>query len=120
MNWINFIYVGIGGMIGSMLRYWVGWLIPVTWFPLGTLTVNLVGSFILGAITGYASKMQLSTSLLLFLGTGLCGGFTTFSTFSNELLILLQSAKWFSAIGYTMVSVIVGITFAWLGYILFK
>lgn len=120
MNWLNILYVGVGGMFGSMLRYWVGWIIPATWFPLGTLTVNLVGSFALGALTGLAAKSQLSPTLLLLLGTGLCGGFTTFSTFSNELLVLIQSAKWVTVIGYVITSVLGGLIFAWLGYIFFK
>lgn len=120
MIWSNFLYVGLGGMLGSVLRYWVGCLIPATWFPMGTLTVNLIGSFVMGALTGLAAKSHLSPTLLLLLGTGLCGGFTTFSTFSNEVLILIQSAKWTTVIGYVIASVLGGLVFAWLGYIFFK
>lgn len=120
MSWLNLVYVGLGGMLGSILRYWIGWMIPATWFPLGTLTVNLAGSFALGALTGLASKSQLSPTLLLLLGTGLCGGFTTFSTFSNEILVLIQSAKWTTTVSYVLTSVLGGLVFAWLGYILLK
>jgi len=72
--------VGTGGAIGALCRHYLGTAVDVEWFPLGTLTVNVVGSFVLALMT-FAS---LDADILLFLGTGACGSFTTFSSFSFD------------------------------------
>lgn len=77
------IYVGIGGFIGSVLRYLFG-LIPLKTthgFPLLTLSINILGAFLIGFISTIALKESMNPHLVLLLKTGLCGGFTTFSTF---------------------------------------
>jgi len=79
--------VGTGGAIGALCRHYVGAWVDVDGFPLGTLTVNIVGSFVLALVT-FAS---LDTELLLFLGTGACGSFTTFSSFSFDTVHLWES-----------------------------
>ena len=79
--------VGTGGAIGALCRHYLGTAVDVEGFPLGTLTVNVVGSFVLALIT-FAT---LDTDLLLFLGTGACGSFTTFSSFSFDTVHLWEA-----------------------------
>ena len=79
--------VGTGGAIGALCRHYLGSAVDVEGFPLGTLTVNIIGSFVLALVT-FAS---LDTELLLFVGTGACGSFTTFSSFSFDTVHLWES-----------------------------
>ncbi|MDS0282049.1 fluoride efflux transporter CrcB [Haloarcula onubensis] len=78
--------VGTGGAIGALLRHYLGSAVDVDGFPLGTLTVNVVGSFVLALVT-FAS---LDSDLLLLVGTGACGSFTTFSSFSFDTVRLWE------------------------------
>ena len=94
-------YVGLGGCIGSIARFGVSKL-NLHWnflsIPMGTLLVNVLGSFLIGFIVGVSQKSNLiSADLRLFLMVGVCGGFTTFSSFTNENLMLLQNGQFFSA-----------------------
>jgi CrcB protein len=99
----------MGGALGAMCRHLLG-LLPVkpeSGFPLITLFINLVGAFCIGLIAVLAGKMgKFDPRLLLFLKTGVCGGFTTFSTFSLEAMGLLQDGKPILAGLYMMLSVI--------------
>ena len=87
--------VGLGGFLGTIARYLVSRINLMENFlslPLGTLTVNVTGSFLIGFLTGLASKSEiLSADMRLFLMAGFCGGFTTFSSFTNENLQLIQN-----------------------------
>jgi CrcB protein len=113
----NFILVGLGGAIGSMLRYAAYLLLPVKNFPLATLTVNITGSFIIGMVVAVSIKDEnYLNNWKLFLATGICGGFTTFSAFSSENILLLQNGKYFIVISYIALSIVLGITAAWLGH----
>jgi len=93
--------VVVGGALGSVLRYLVsGWV--QAWsgglFPAGTLAVNIAGSFVIGLVLGMgAGRFLLPPEWRLFLTTGLCGGLTTFSTFSFETLALLEDRQWLPA-----------------------
>lgn len=101
---IEFVFVGIGGALGSMLRYAVS-LIPYKQpFPLLTLITNVCGAVLIGYIAGFAAKKEVSPHALLLLKTGLCGGFTTFSTFSLEAYTLIQSGNYFYAALYVLLS----------------
>ncbi|MEI8271467.1 MAG: fluoride efflux transporter CrcB [Paludibacter sp.] len=112
--------VGAGGFIGSVARFWVSKLNIYTHFlsiPFGTLSVNVIGSFIIGVITGIASKSDLiSFNMRLFLMVGICGGFTTFSSFSNENLTLVQNGQLLSALIYTGLSIFLGFVAVYLGF----
>ena len=113
----NFLLIGLGGAIGSMLRYAVSVLVTVKDFPFATFIVNIVGSFIIGIILAVSIKDEaFLNNWKLFLATGICGGFTTFSAFAAENIILLQGEKYFIAILYISLSIILGIGASWLGF----
>lgn len=113
----NFLMVGLGGAVGSMLRYGMYFLLPVKDFPYATFAVNILGSFLIGLVVAYSIKDEsFLNNWKLFLATGICGGFTTFSAFTAENLMLLQNGKIILAIMYSMISIILGITAAWLGF----
>jgi len=112
--------VGLGGFFGTMARYLVYRINLLEHFlslPLGTLTVNVSGSFLIGILTGLASKSELlSADMRLFLMAGFCGGFTTFSSFTNENLQLIQNGQFLSAAVYTVISLLLGFLAVFLGY----
>ncbi|HOF99221.1 MAG TPA: fluoride efflux transporter CrcB [Paludibacteraceae bacterium] len=112
--------VGLGGFFGTMARYLVYRINLLENFlslPLGTLTVNVSGSFLIGILTGLASKSELlSADMRLFLMAGFCGGFTTFSSFTNENLQLIQNGQFLSAAVYTVISLLLGFLAVFLGY----
>lgn len=113
----NLLLVGLGGSIGSMARYAVSLIIKTKLFPYATLSINIMGSFIIGLLFAMSIKEQgMSDNWKLFLATGICGGFTTFSAFSLENMGLLQSGKVGMALTYIILSVILGIAATFLGY----
>lgn len=115
----NIAVVGAGSFIGGMARYLVSVLIKGIGkgFPWATLAVNLAGCFLIGLLLGIFSRSASEGSRwALFLSVGLCGGFTTFSTFSKESLMMLQSGNFWGFAGYIALSVIAGIAFVALGY----
>ena len=100
-----------------MLRYACWLLIPARQFPYATLTVNSIGSFVIGLVLAYSLRETgFSDHWKIFLTTGVCGGFTTFSAFSAENLLLLQTGKHTLALIYILVSLITGIAATWLGF----
>lgn len=101
----KFLWVGLGGAIGSILRYTLSLLPIKSSFLVLTLITNLLGAFIIGVVVGLFEKQYLSSYIHLFLKTGVCGGFTTFSTFSLETLTLLENGMVFMAIVYAFISV---------------
>ena len=113
------IFVGIGGAIGSILRYLTGIYfqkMDTGNFPLATFIANAIGCLLIGLFMGYLTKNNLVDSQLKwFLVTGFCGGFTTFSTFGYENIQLVQQQQYLLALTYTLVSVCVGITAVFLG-----
>ncbi|MCM3239292.1 fluoride efflux transporter CrcB [Heyndrickxia oleronia] len=117
---MSYLTVGIGGIIGSLLRYYIGLSSVIWWsspFPIATLVINLIGCFVLGWFTTYLSKLKLfSPSLLTGFGTGLVGSFTTFSTFSVETVQLIQNSLWGFAILYVLGSLFGGLFFSYFGY----
>jgi CrcB protein len=111
--------VFVGGALGAPLRYvtdrWVQ-AQHVLRFPFGTLVVNLAGCFVAGVIAGAVSKAGWSSEIQALLGTGLCGGMTTFSTFSVETIELLQGRLTIRAATYVITSVGLGVALAALGW----
>lgn len=112
----QYLAVGAGGAVGAMLRYWIGLRVTGSMgsaFPWPTLTVNFVGSFLVGVcmvlIAGKASGGELWR---LGLMVGLLGGFTTFSAFSSDTLGLLEAEEWFRAMIYISASILLCITAA--------
>ncbi|MEP6711966.1 MAG: fluoride efflux transporter CrcB [Ferruginibacter sp.] len=113
----NYLLVGVGGGLGAMLRYLVYLSFRNTNFPYATLLINIAGSFIIGLVLGLSLKeINFSSNLKLFLATGICGGFTTFSAFSIENVDLLQAGRFNAAFFYIAASVCAGIAAAWLGF----
>lgn len=111
----KFLWIGLGGAIGSIFRYTLSLLPIKSSFPILTLITNLLGAFIIGVVVGLFEKQYLSSQIHLFLKTGLCGGFTTFSTFSLETLTLLENDMIFIAIIYALISVVGCIVGVYLG-----
>ena len=112
--------IGFGGFIGSIARFLVSKL-NLSWqflsIPMGTLTVNVVGSLIIGFLAGVASRSEImTTDMRLFLMVGICGGFTTFSSFTNENMMLIQNGQILTALMYISASVILGLSAVFLGY----
>ncbi|MCM1451895.1 MAG: fluoride efflux transporter CrcB [Clostridium sp.] len=107
------IAVFLGGGLGSVLRYGVQMLmhekIALYNFPWATFTVNVVGSFLIGLFYALSAKMGLSAETRLFLTAGLCGGFTTFSTFSNDNVEMIRQGDIFLCACYIALSVALGI-----------
>ena len=110
---------GLGGFMGTCLRYLTGRLCHL-WelggFPLGTFVVNIVGSFIIGALLGLAERNNFITPTMnVLLVTGFCGGFTTFSSFADDIFLLMQQRNWTIFAIYTSLSIILGVFFVWIG-----
>ena len=113
----NFLLVALGGGIGSMLRYGTLLMINAKYFPWSTLAVNIIGSFLIGLILALSIKEEsILYNWKLFLATGVCGGFTTFSAFSMENMELLQNGKYLLAATYIALSVVLGIAAAFAGF----
>jgi CrcB protein len=116
----NVLMVGLGGFIGSIARYFLSKLnlqYDFLSIPVGTLSVNVLGSYIIGFLTGISAKSELLTlEWRLFLMVGICGGFTTFSTFTNENLVLMHNGQFFSVFLYTGLSILLGFAAVYLGY----
>lgn len=112
--------VGAGGFVGSSLRYLVGLSavrIFSQGFPGGTLTVNLLGSLLIGLLAGYFLKTN-NTTLSFLLVTGFCGGFTTFSAFSLDILRLYETQYYGQLVVYILANVVGGILLCLLGLVL--
>ena len=116
----NFLFVGLGGFVGSIGRYYISKLdiLPgLTTIPVKTLLANVIGSLLIGLLSGFFDKSTILTSeLRLLLMTGFCGGFTTFSTFTNENMTMLKNGDFFNVFLYTGLSIFFGFVAVYLGY----
>lgn len=111
MSFMNCLLVGIGGFLGAVLRYLIG-LLPVGTgsFPVKTWCINLAGAFAIGLIAAFATKNpEFDPHLVLLLKVGVCGGFTTFSTFAFETTDLLEKGSVGMALTYAVSSVVLGV-----------
>ena len=119
----NILAVGAGSFIGGIARYLVSLAMKgiSKVFPWATVLVNLLGCLIIGLLWGFLSRnASESTSWGLFLTVGLCGGFTTFSTFSKEALTMLQTGQIWGFASYIALSILAGIALVAIGYYLFR
>lgn len=121
VDMLNCLVVALGGGIGACLRYLIG-LIPLKEpfvFPVKTLVINLLGCFVIGLVASLAVKnSSLSSKLVLFIKTGFCGGFTTFSTFALETETLIKTGQSELAILYVALSVVAGVGLAFAGQVI--
>lgn len=114
------LFIGGGSFLGGIARYLVkvgcGKLFPAATLPLGTMVANVAGCFLIGLFYGIASRhTTMSQDMLMFLTVGFCGGFTTFSTFMNENMSMIQGGELFNSLLYAVLSLVLGLAFLYLG-----
>ena len=112
---IRVLVVAVAGACGAVARYGVGRAFGATGFPWATLTVNIVGSFVLGLLLGGVAR-RWHENLGLALTVGFLGAFTTFSTFSFEVTVMLRDGRGSTALAYVLVSLVAGVLVAAVGY----
>ena len=116
--------IALGGAVGALARYGVSAALAAAFgarFPLGTLAVNVAGSFVMGWLFAlFAERMHVAPEIRLLLMTGLLGAFTTFSTFSVETLALLQTGRWLAGVANVLLSVALCLAAAWAGTLLVR
>ena len=108
---MNIIIVGLGGAVGAICRYLIT-LLPVhpeNGFPIKTFMINVIGSFIIGLVAALAAKNAMNPKAVLFLKVGICGGFTTFSSFALETEGLLEKGSTGIAMLYVILSLVCGV-----------
>src|SRR5438309_8219790 len=120
----SILLVGVGGFVGSVVRYLVAVLFAgqiSSVFPFATLTVNIVGCFLIGILFALSDRGNLlSPEWRILLTTGFCGGFTTFSTFSYESLRLIQDGEFLYLMAYVLLSVVIGLAATYFGILLIR
>ena len=115
--------IGTGSFIGGVFRYSLSQFIQtklLTSFPFGTLGVNTIGCFAIGIVFALSERTNMTAEWRLFLATGLIGGFTTFSAFSNETFGMLRDGQLWYASAYVIASVLLGVLATFLGYTFLK
>ncbi len=123
---LAYIWVALGGAAGSVARFWLNGVVSERYgatFPWGTMAVNVLGSFVIGVLGAMtlpegrmSSEARAVTTQLLMIG--ICGGFTTFSSFSLQTLNLLRDREWLYAGGNILLSVVLCLISTWLGFLL--
>ena len=115
--------IGAGSFVGGVARYLISLSIQgrfLSFFPYGTLVINVIGCFLIGTVYALTDRGNLGEEWRLFLATGILGGFTTFSAFSQETIALLRDGQAGSAVTYVVGSVILGLLATYLGISLIK
>jgi CrcB protein len=113
--------VAVGGALGTVARYWLAALVAALTgpgFPWGILLINVLGSFVIGffgALTATEGRLFVESDIRVFVMVGLCGGFTTFSSFSLQTLELLEAGEIVPAAAYILASVALCLLFVWIG-----
>ena len=116
----KYIFIGLGGILGAVLRFVIRNIHMYKGvFPLNTLIINIIGSFILALILTLAFEvMDFDSDIRLGIATGFLGAFTTFSTMMKETVVLINSGYYYSAISYLSVSTLLGLIFAYFGIVI--
>ena len=120
----TYLWVAVGGALGSMARFWLGAMVAEIMgpqFPWGTILINILGSFVIGffaTFTGPGGRMIASFNARAFVMVGICGGFTTFSAFSLQTLDLARENHWAQAGGNIVLSVVACLVAVWAGHAL--
>ncbi|MET3683202.1 CrcB protein [Alkalibacillus flavidus] len=114
--WLNALFVALGGAIGTFFRY----SIDVAFANTSTIMVNLIGSFLLGCLTAYTQSNTMPQWLKVGVGVGLLGGFTTMSTFAQNIHRMTLNGAWLLSTSYSFASVIGGIGLAFIGFNVMK
>ena len=119
-----YLWIAIGGALGSVCRFWLSGVVASRYgetFPWGTFIVNVSGSFVIGffaALTAPEGRVLVSPGFRQFFMIGICGGYTTFSSFSLQTLNLAQESEWFKAGANAALSLILCLVAVWLGHLL--
>jgi CrcB protein len=119
---MNYLWVAIGSAIGGMARHWCSGLVATLtgeWFPWGTLVVNVLGSFVIGvmaALSAVEGPFLIRPELRIFVMVGICGGYTTFSSFSLQTFELIREGEWLWAGANCVLSVVLCMLAVWIGY----
>jgi len=115
--------IGTGSFIGGIFRYLLSQFIQarlLSTFPYGTLCVNIIGCFLIGLVFGLADRGNLTQEWRLILATGVIGGFTTFSAFSNETVSMLRDGQLWYALAYIILSIVFGLAATFIGISIIK
>ena len=121
---LTYLWLGLGGAIGTVARFWLDGVISNFFgktFPLGILTINVTGSFVIGllfALTGPEGRWLVGPTVRTFFMVGICGGYTTFSSFSLNTLNLAREGQWLYAGANVVLSIVFCLLAVWLGYLL--
>src|ERR1043165_1801303 len=120
----SYLVIAIGGALGSVARFWLSGAVAERFgetFPAGTLLVNISGSLVIGffaGLTGPDGRFLLSPTIRQFFMIGICGGYTTFSSFSLQTLTLARDGEWFYAGANAVLSLVLCLLAVWLGHVL--
>ena len=119
---MNYVWVAVGSALGGMARYWCSGFVARLfgeWFPWGTLIVNVCGSFVIGvfaALSAAEGPFLIPPEMRIFVMVGICGGYTTFSSFSLQTFALWREGEWFWAGANSVLSFVLCLLAVWLGY----
>ena len=115
----SILYVALGSALGGVCRYLVSLALNAPkGFPWGTFAVNGAGALAIGLLSGWLAKGDHAAAIRLFAVVGFCGGFTTFSTFSNEAFRMMEQSQWGMLAGYVAASILAGFAAVGLGYLI--
>jgi fluoride exporter len=121
---LSYLWVALGGALGTTARYWLSGVVARSvgeTFPWGTLVINVTGSFVIGffgALTGPDGRVFVGSTARQFVMIGMCGGYTTFSSFSLQTLNLMNDGEWLQAGANVVLSVLLCLIAAWAGVVL--
>ena len=121
---LSYLWIALGGAVGTTARYWLSGLVAQSFgetFPWGTLIINVTGSFVIGffgALTGPDGRVFVGSNARQFVMIGMCGGYTTFSSFSLQTLNLMNDGEWFRAGANIGLSVMLCMIAVWIGVVL--